>query len=129
MKTLLLVLMLATDCLAGPATDVKVYFAGFPDARVIPLEGSGPWQGVARCFKGDDGKLFYFEILFDRSYDRYCTEQLKAAGINDFEIELGSMSYVLQKPQLNFQPNPDRINLSFMLHYKARPAQRSVDFT
>ncbi len=126
--TLLLMLMLAADCLAGPATNVKVSITGFPDARVTPLAGNG-WQGTERCFKADDGNLFYFEILLDHSYDRYCTEQLKAAGINDYEIELGRMSYERQKMQPGFQPDPDRIDLSFVLHYKARSANRSVDFT
>lgn len=126
--TVLLMLILATGCLAGPAINVKVYVTGFPDARVTPLEGNG-WQGTERCFKGDDGKLFYFEIMFDRSYDRYCTAQLGSAGINDFEIELGSMGYVQQENRPGFQPHPDRINLSFVLHYKAHPAQRGVSFT
>ena len=126
--TLLLMLMLAGDCLGGPATNVKVYITGFPDARVTPLEGNG-WQGTARCFKADDGKLFYFEILLDRSYDRYCAEQLKAAGIQDFEVEMGSMDYVQPENRLGFQPLPDRINPTFVLHYKARPSQRGISFT
>jgi len=126
---LLLMLMLAVDCLAGPATDVKVYITGFPDTRVSPLEGAGPWSGTTRCFKGDDGKLFYFEILRDQSYDHYCTAQLKAAGINDIEIELGSMDYVQQENRPGFQPHPDRINLNFELNYKARPSFRNVYFT
>lgn len=126
--TVLLMLILATGCLAGPAINVKVYITGFPDARVTPFEGNG-WQGTDRCFKGDDGKLFYFEIMFDRSYDRYCTAQLGSAGINDFDIELGSMGYVQQENRPGFQPHPDRINLSFVLHYKTHPAQRGVSFT
>jgi hypothetical protein len=126
--TLLFMFMLAVDSLAGPATNIKVYVAGFPDAHVAPFEGNG-WQGTARCFKADNGKLFYIEIAFDRSYDRYCTEQLKAAGINDFEVELGAMNYVQKEDRPSFQPNPDRINLNFTLHYKARPSQRWVHFT
>jgi hypothetical protein len=126
--TLLLMLVLAADCLAGPAINVKVYITGFPDAHVAPLEGNG-WQGTARCFKGDDGKLFYFEILLDRSFDRYCTAQLESAGINDFGIELGRMSYGRQETKSGFQPYPDRIDLGFILHYKAPPAQRSIHFS
>jgi hypothetical protein len=126
--TLLLILLLAVDCLAGPATDVKVYITGFPDARVAPMEGN-EFKGTMRCFKADDGKLFYFEIYFHHDYDNYCTEQLKAAGINDFEVELGRMSYEQQKNQPGFQPHPDRIDLIFILHYKARPSQRWVSFT
>lgn len=126
--TLLLMFMLAADCLAGPATNIKVYVAGFPDAHVAPFEGNG-WQGTARCFKAENGELFYIEIAFDRSYNRYCTEQLKAAGIDDFEIEMGRMSYERQETRPGFQPNPDRIDLIFMLHYKARPSQRWVHFT
>lgn len=131
MKTIpLLVLMLAADCLArpGPATTAKVYVKGFPDARVAPFEGSS-WPGTARCFQGDDGKLFYFEIMFDRSYDTYCTAQFENAGINDFRIELGRMSYVQQKKEPGFQPHPDHIDLSFILHYKTQPAQRPIGFT
>jgi hypothetical protein len=119
--------MLAVDCLAGPATDVKVYITGFPDAHVAPMEGN-EFKGTMRCFKADDGKLFYFEIFFHHSFDSYCTEQLKAAGINDFEVELGRMSYEQQKNRPGFQPNPDRIDLIFMLHYKARPSQRDIHF-
>ncbi len=125
--TLLLMLMLAADCMAGPATNIKVYITGFPDARIAPLEGN-EFEGTARCFKGDDGKLFYVEIYFHHAYDNYCTEQLKAAGINNFEVELGRMSYEQQENQPGFQPRPDRIDLSFMLHYKARPSQRSIHF-
>jgi hypothetical protein len=125
---LLFMFMLAADCLAGPATNIKVYVAGFPDAHVAPFEGNG-WQGTERCFKADNGKLFYIEIAFDRSYDRYCTEQLRTAGINDFEVELGAMNYLEKENRRGFQPNPDRINLNFTLHYKARPSQRWVHFT
>jgi len=100
---------------------------------VRPGQDGGVWLDEdPRCFfvdKGDDGKLFYTEILLDRSYNRYCTEQLKAAGINDFEVELGSMNYVLQDNRPGFQPHPDRINLIFTLHYKTPPSERWVHFT
>jgi len=125
---LLLILLSAIDCLAGPATDVKVYITGFPDAHVAPMEGN-EFKGTMRCFKADDGKLFYFEIYFHHDYDNYCTEQLKAAGIDNFEVELGAMNYVQEENRPGFQPNPDRINLIFTLHYKARPSQRWVHFT
>ncbi len=125
---MLLVLMLAVDCLAGPATDVKVYITGFPDAHVAPMEGN-QFSGAMRCFKADDGKLFYFEIFFHHDYDNYCTEQLKAAGIDNFEIELGAMAYREQKNQPGFQPHPDHIDLNFTLHYKTPPSQRWIHFT
>jgi hypothetical protein len=120
-------LLLAANCLAGPATNIKVYITGFPDAHIAPLEGN-QFSGTDRCFKGDDGELFYVEIFFHHSFDSYCTEQLKAAGINDFEIELGRMSYEQQENRVGFQPHPDRIDLSFILHYKARPSQRDIHF-
>jgi hypothetical protein len=119
--------MLAADCLAGPATNIKVYVTGFPDAHIAPMEGNG-FEGTERCFKGDDGKLFYVEIFFHHSFDSYCTERLKAAGIDDFEVELGRMSYQQQENRPGFQPYPDRIDLIFMLHYKARPSQRDIHF-
>ena len=126
----LLVLMLAAGCLArpGPATTAKVFVKGFPEASVAPFEGNG-WSGTARCFQGDNGKLFYFEIMFDPSYSRYCTAQLEDAGINDFRIEIGRMSYVQQKLKSGFQPHPDRIDLSFILRYKAQPALRPIGFS
>jgi hypothetical protein len=111
----------------GPALNSKVYIKGFPDARIAPLEGNG-WSGTQRCFRSADGKLFYVEILFDGSFNTYCTGRLQAAGITNFTIDLGRMSYEAQKRVPGFQPNPDRIDLSFMLHYKGPTAQRSVRF-
>jgi hypothetical protein len=120
-------LMLTADCLAGPAKDIKIYITGFPDTRVAPMEGNA-FEGIMRCIKADDGKLFYFEIYFHHDYDHYCTEQLKAAGINDFGVELGRMSYQQQENRPGFQPHPDRIDLIFILHYKARPSKRDIHF-
>ena len=120
-------LMLSAGCLAGPPTGIQVYITGFPNARVTHPEGNG-WTGIQRCFKADDGKLFYFLILPDTSYERYCTEQLKAAGISEFEIETAGVSYRREKIEPGFQPSPDRIQASFDLHYKARSARRSVSF-
>ena len=36
------------------------------------------------------------------------------------------MSYEQQEIRPGFRPHPDRINLSFILHYKARPSQRDA---
>lgn len=123
---LFLVLLVVAGCVSRPATTAVVFTSGFPDLHIITSEeaGRGPWAGTARCFRSAGGKIFYFTILFDDSYDKYCTAQLAAIGITNCTIQLGRMSYEQTELRTGFQARPDRVDLSFIVKDKSSGAIR-----
>jgi hypothetical protein len=124
------ILLLAASCMSQPATTATVHTIGFPDVRIVVPEnaGSGPWSGTARCFRSNSGELFYFTILFDDAYGKYCTAQLAASGITNLTVKLGRMSYQPAKMQAGFQPHPDRIDLSFIVQDMSQSTTRPIRF-
>ena len=123
---LFFVLLFVEGCVSRPATTAVVFTSGFPDVHIITSKeaGRGPWAGTARCFQPTGGKIFYFTILFDDSYDNYCTAQLAAIGITNYTIQLGRMSYEQPGLRTGFQPRPDRVDMSFVVKDKSKGAIR-----
>jgi hypothetical protein len=95
-------------------------------------EGAGPWSGTARCFRADNGELFYFTVIFGNSEDfcRYCTAQLETNGITKFSVkQLGRMSYYEgDKPRSGFVPHPDRVEVSIGIEDKIQGTTKFIRF-
>ena len=123
-----LILVLVGGCVSRPATTTVVHTSGFPEAHIATSEGAGPWSGTERCFKSDSGELFYFTVLIDNAYDQYCTAQLEASGITNTAATLGRLTYLETSYQPGFRPNPDRVDVCFLLHDKATGKFKPFEF-
>jgi hypothetical protein len=122
------ILLFVASCMSRPATTAMLHTSGFPDVHIVAPDdaGPGPWSGTARCFQSDSGELFYFTILFDDAYDRYCTAQLAVSGITNLTVKLGRMSYEPPKMQPGFQSHPDRVDLSFIVYDKPQAEPKPI---